>query len=226
MDFVQGIPVEYELDAFSMPSTGTTSCHPKKCRSEHNSALDTSLLFSSGPHMETMQTLPQIPDSQNYTVTLNTIPHTSRNTRCHINIPLRHFVSNTNKPKLHESCSTKSKPYSKLQIKNFLCCVVKEKFRHSFVLPKKYSVREINYSSNHYKLLKFIYALPLKSTDKLNRKLELRKSICKFDCFGHRFASLMEVVCESKSNNQSVFHVIWLFWSRKKKNSTYFQLYS
>ena len=43
MDFVQGIPVEYELDASSMPSTGTTSCHPKKwlCRSERNSALDT-----------------------------------------------------------------------------------------------------------------------------------------------------------------------------------------
>ena len=43
MDFLQGIPVEYELDAFSMPSTGTTSCHPKNwlCRSERNSALDT-----------------------------------------------------------------------------------------------------------------------------------------------------------------------------------------
>ena len=43
MDFIQGIPVEYELDAFSMPSTGTTSCHPKNwlCRSERNSALDT-----------------------------------------------------------------------------------------------------------------------------------------------------------------------------------------
>ena len=67
----------------------------------------------------------------------DTIPHTSRNTRCHLNISLRHFLSNTNKPKLHESCSTKSKPYSMLQIKNFLCCVVKEKFGHSFVFPKK-----------------------------------------------------------------------------------------
>ena len=43
MDFLQGIPVEYELDAFSMPSIGTTSRHPKNwlCRSERNSALDT-----------------------------------------------------------------------------------------------------------------------------------------------------------------------------------------
>ena len=147
MDFVQGIPVEYELDAFSMPSTGTTSCHPKNwlCRSERNSALDTSS-FSPLVHIngDNADSPLKIPDTQNYTVTLNTIPHTSRNTRCHINIPLRHFVSNTNKPKLHESCSTKSKPYSMLQIKNFLYCVVKEKFRHSFVLPKKYSVREIN----------------------------------------------------------------------------------
>ena len=84
---------------------------------------------------------------QNYTVTLNTIPHTSRNTRCHLNILLRHFVSNTNKPKLHESCSTKSKPYSMLQIKkNFLCCVVKEKFRHSFVLPKNIVLEKLTTS--------------------------------------------------------------------------------
>ena len=37
-----------------------------------------------------------------------------------------------------------------LQIKNFLRCVVKEKFRHSFVLPKKYSVREINNFPKRY----------------------------------------------------------------------------
>ena len=42
MDSLRGIPVEYKLDAFSMPSTGTTSCHPKNwlCRSERNSTLD------------------------------------------------------------------------------------------------------------------------------------------------------------------------------------------
>ena len=29
MDSLQGIPVEYKLDAFNMPHTGTTLCHPK-----------------------------------------------------------------------------------------------------------------------------------------------------------------------------------------------------
>ncbi len=84
---------------------------------------------------------------QNYTVTLNT-SLTRPTTRCHLNIPLSHFVSNTNKPKHHESCSTKSKPYSKLQIKNFRCCVVKAKFRNSFVVPKKYSAKQITISPN------------------------------------------------------------------------------
>ena len=101
---------------------------------------------------------------QNYTVTLNTIPHTSRNTRCHINIPLRHFVSNTNKPKLHESCSTKSKPYSMLQIKNlflknFLCCVVKEKFRHLFVLPKNIVLEKLTISRTAIIWILFVYIL-------------------------------------------------------------------
>ena len=104
--------------------------------------LSTLVPFSPLVHIngDNADSPPKIPDTQNYTVTLNTVPHTSSNTRCHLNISLRHFISNTNKPKLHESCSTKSKPYSMLQIKNFLCCVIKEKFRHSFVLPKKYSV--------------------------------------------------------------------------------------
>ena len=46
----------------------------------------------------------------------------------------------------------KQTKYFMLQIKNFPCCVVKEKFRNSFVLPKKYSVREINNFPNRYKL--------------------------------------------------------------------------
>ena len=29
MDSSQGIPVEYKLDAFNMPRTGTTLCHPE-----------------------------------------------------------------------------------------------------------------------------------------------------------------------------------------------------
>ena len=147
MDSLRGIPVEHKLETYNMPRTGPTLCHPKNwlCRSERNSALDTLAPISLLVHINGDNAYsPQKYQIQNYTVILNTIPHTSNNTRCHSNISLRHFVNNTNKPKLHESCTTKSKPYSKLPIKNFLCCVVNEKFRNSFVLPKKYSVREIN----------------------------------------------------------------------------------
>ena len=125
MDSLRWIPVEHKLETYNMPRTGPTLCHPKNwlCRSERNSALDTLVPFS-----------PLVPPPKkynNYTVTLNTIPHTSRNTRCHLNIPLSHFVSNTNKPKLHESCSTKSKPYSMLQIKKTSFVVLLKK---SFVI--------------------------------------------------------------------------------------------
>ena len=43
MDSLQGIPVEYRLDAFNMPCTGTTLCHPKICYVylTRNPALDT-----------------------------------------------------------------------------------------------------------------------------------------------------------------------------------------
>ena len=138
-----------------MPRTGPTLCHPKIGYVDLSiTSLSTLVPFSPLVHTWKQRRLSPKYQIQNYTVTLNTIPHTSRNTRCHINIPLRHFVSNTNKPKLHESCSIKSKPYSMLQIKNFLCCVVKKKFRHSFVLPKKYSVKEINNYSNRYRSIR------------------------------------------------------------------------
>ena len=103
-----------------MPRTGPTLCHPKI------GYVDLSVTpLSTTWRQRRLSPKYQI---QNYTVTLNTIPHTSRNTRCHINIPLRHFVSNTNKPKLHESCSTKSKPYSMLQIKTFFVVLLKKSF--------------------------------------------------------------------------------------------------
>ena len=148
MDFLRGIPVEHKLETYNMPRTGTALCHPKI------GYVDLSVTpLSTTWRQRRLSPKYQI---QNYTVTLNTIPHTSRDTRCHLNIPLSHFVSNTNKPKLHESCSTKSKPYSKLQIKIFLCCVVKERFRHSFVLPKKYSVREINNFPKRYSFIRHL----------------------------------------------------------------------
>ena len=139
-----------------MPRTGPNLCHPKNwlCRSERNSALDTLVPFSplvliNGDNADS---LPKIPDTQNYTVTLNTIPHTSSNTRYHLNILLSHFVSNTNKPKLHESCSTKSKPHSMLQIKTSFVVLLKKSFVIHLCCLKKYSVREINNFTKRYKL--------------------------------------------------------------------------
>ena len=135
-----------------MPRTGPTLCHPKIGYVDLSvNTLSTLVPFSPLVHTWRQRRLSPKYQIQNYTVTLNTIPQTSSNTCCHLNIPLCHFVSNTNKPKLHESCSTKSKPYSMLQIKNFLCCVVKEKFCYTFVLPKIYSVREINNFPKHYR---------------------------------------------------------------------------
>ena len=136
MDSLRGIPVEHKLETFSMPSTGTTSCHPKNwlCRSERNPALDTLATISPLATLMEIRILSSKNQIQNYTVTLNT-SLTRPTTRCHLNIQLSHFVSNTNKP--NKSCSTKSKPYSKLQIKNFRCYIVKEKFRNSYVFALK-----------------------------------------------------------------------------------------
>ena len=84
MDFVQGILVEHKLETYNMPRTGTTSRHPKKwlCRSEHNCALDTVAPISLLVHIngDDAYSPPKIPDTQKYTVTLNTIPHTSSST--------------------------------------------------------------------------------------------------------------------------------------------------
>ena len=53
MDSLQGIPVEYKLDAFNMPRTGTTFC-----RSERNPAPDTLALNSSLGHFNGDQRTP------------------------------------------------------------------------------------------------------------------------------------------------------------------------
>ena len=146
MDSLRGIPVEHKLETFSMPSTGTTSCQPKKwlCRSERNSALDTLAHISLLVHIngDNAYSPPNTRYKTKRWLWTQSLTHPA--TRCHLNIPLSHFVSNTNKPKLHESCSTKSKPYSKLQIKNFRCCVIKKSFVIHLCCLKKYSVRENN----------------------------------------------------------------------------------
>ena len=53
MDSLQGIPVEYKLDTFNMPCTGTTLCHPKigYVDPTRNPALDTLALNSPLGHL-------------------------------------------------------------------------------------------------------------------------------------------------------------------------------
>ena len=53
MDSLQGIPVEYKLDTFNMPHTGTTLCHPKMGYIDptRNPALDTLALNSPLGHL-------------------------------------------------------------------------------------------------------------------------------------------------------------------------------
>ena len=65
MDFLRGIPVEHKLETYNMPRTGPTLFHPKIGYVD----LSVSLLSTQAPispldHMETTQTLPQIPDTK------------------------------------------------------------------------------------------------------------------------------------------------------------------
>ena len=71
MDSLQGIPVEYKLDTFNLPHTGTTLCHPQNwlCRfdaqlSSRHLALNSPLGHFNGDNAHSP------PDPQNYTVTL------------------------------------------------------------------------------------------------------------------------------------------------------------
>ena len=102
-----------------MPSTKIYYVDPSATSLSTHLALISPLVHINGDNAYS----PQLPDTQNYTVTLNT-SLTRPTTCCHLNIPLSYRVSKTNKPKYHESCSTKNKPYSKLQIKNFRYCVL------------------------------------------------------------------------------------------------------
>ena len=104
MDSLQRIPVEYELDTFNMPHTGTTLFHPKIGYVDltHNPALDTLALNSPLGYLNGDNAYsPQIPDTK-LTVTskvqflqlqhafrqnaTNTIPHSSDDTHCHLNL--------------------------------------------------------------------------------------------------------------------------------------------
>ena len=132
MDSSWGIPVEYKLDAFNMPRTGTTLCHPKI------GYVDLSVIPLS-TRMEITHTLPNYqtrnsrwhPKFNSYNGNMSFVKNAKKHNPSHVRrhtLPsqpsqllitqFRLNTHNANKLKLHESCSTKSKPkYSMLQIK-------------------------------------------------------------------------------------------------------------
>ena len=130
MDFLRGIPVEHKLETFSMPSTGTTSCHPQNwlCRFERNSALDTLATISPLAHINgDTHTLLQKPDTKLHDDSKH-IPHKSNNT-----LPSQHpakpfRLKHPTSLNTTSLAASKSKPYSMLQIKDFRCCVLKKSF--------------------------------------------------------------------------------------------------
>ena len=88
------------------------------CRSERNSALDTQAPNSPLVHINgdnaysPPNTRRETHGDNSYICDMSFVKNakvqslTPDNTRCLLNISWRHFVSNTNKPKPHESCST------------------------------------------------------------------------------------------------------------------------
>ena len=127
MDSLQGIPVEYKLDAFNMPRTGTTLCHPilLSTPSSH---------FTSGPlwwrqrilspntrHETHGDIQSSIPTTATYlSLNLRTQSLTRPTTHAAISTfsTSHNSISSQYSQPLHESCSTKSKP-------NTPCCKIK-----------------------------------------------------------------------------------------------------
>ena len=134
MDSLQGIPVEYKLDTFNMPHTGTTLCHPKigyvnamlLFRSRHlaiNSPLghfNGDNAYSPPQKYQTHETHGDIQSSFPPTATwlsLNYSEHNPSHVRRHAqpSQPFHKSISSQYSHPFHESCSTKSKP-------NIPCC--------------------------------------------------------------------------------------------------------
>ena len=129
MDSSQGIPVEYKLDTFNKPRTGTTLCHPKigyvdlTC----NPALDMLALNSplghfNGDHARL---------STRRTKTMVTLKHNPSHVRRYTlpsqpsQLLIMPFCLLTNNLTLHKSCSTKSNP-------NIPCCKIKLSIKTPF----------------------------------------------------------------------------------------------
>ena len=91
MDSLQGIPVEYKLDTFNKPRTGTTLCHPKigyvnatLLFRKQQQALNSPLGHFNGdqrtPSPQVTRHTKLHGDSKVQS------PHTSDDTRCHLNL--------------------------------------------------------------------------------------------------------------------------------------------
>ena len=115
------------------------------CRSERHFALDTLGPISPLVHINGDNAYsPQLPDTQNYTVTLNT-SLTRPTTRCHLNIPLSYRVSKHPTSLNTTSLAAPRTNRLKAANKNFRFCVVKAKFRNSFVALKNIALNNQPY---------------------------------------------------------------------------------
>ena len=145
MDSLRGIPVEYELDAFSMPSTGTTSCHPKNwlCRSERNSAIN---------HMEIAPTL--LPQNTRHTKLHGDSKHNPSHVQQHAAIwTSRYAISSPTLTSLNSTslAAPKANYIQCCKYKTFFVVLLKKSFVIHLCCLKKYSVREINNFPKRYK---------------------------------------------------------------------------
>ena len=139
------------------------------CRSERKPALDTQAPNSplvhinrdnaySPPHTryethgDIQSSIPTTATCLSSKMQKNTIPHTSDNTRCFLNISWRHFVSILTSLNSTSLAVPKANPifHAANKKKTFFVVLLKKSVRHSFVLPKKYSVREINNFPKRY----------------------------------------------------------------------------
>ena len=122
MDSLQGIPVEYKLDTFNMPRTGTTLCHPKigYVDPTRNPALDTLALNSPLGHFNGDHTRL----STRWTKTMVTLKHNPSHVRRHTlpSQPSQHLITqfclnthNLSRVLQHQ----KQTQYSMLQIKTY-----------------------------------------------------------------------------------------------------------
>ena len=88
MDSLQGVPVEYKLNAFNMPRTGTTLCHPKigYVDPTRNPALTRELSIHLWAALMETTHAPLHQTDKNHGNSKKSIPHTSDDTRCHLNL--------------------------------------------------------------------------------------------------------------------------------------------